>query len=289
VATLTMFVIGSTFLFTVVFLPLYMVNVLGISVTRAGLSLTPLTLGMVTTSVLAGQIASRLGGVKTLLIGALATLAVAFAIMGFTLSPDATQGEVTLKMILIGLGMGPTLPLYTLLVQNASRPRDVGVVTAGSIFSRAIGQVIGLALFGTLFAASLTGGLAAGTDAVLGRLPEAVQAIVREAVPALSQGGESIDIDFDAEGVRARIAAAPAGADVAPGPGPTGGLPSISEADRADALDAVDEMELAYARSLTDATTLLYRIGIGLVLVSLALTAMIPGDGRYADNKPSII
>src|SRR5690606_23780302 len=127
----------------------------GASVASAGLSLTPLTLAMVTTSVGAGQMASRLGHVKLLQVIALVVLAIAFAVLGFTLTPDATQTSVTLKMVLIGLGMGPTFPLYILVVQNAARSQEVGAATAGSIFSRSMGQVIGLALFGSVFAMSL--------------------------------------------------------------------------------------------------------------------------------------
>src|SRR5690606_41563622 len=57
-------------------------------------------------------------------------------------------GQVTLLMILVGIGTGPTLPLYTLIMQNAADPRDLGVVTSASMFSRSMGQVVGVTFFG---------------------------------------------------------------------------------------------------------------------------------------------
>lgn len=252
--TATMFIIGSVFLVTVVFLPLYLVNVIGISASRAGLSLTPLTLAMVATSILAGQAAARYANARGILIGSLLVTAAAFAIMGFTLKPDSSALGVTLKMILIGLGIGPTLPLYTLLVQNAAASSEVGVVTAGAIFSRAMGQVIGLTLFGTIFAASLGGSLTRGTESALAGASPETRAVIESAIPELSIGAEEIDVSFDADAARARLAGAP------------------NEA----AFAALDELESAYRRGLTDATALLYRISALLAIAGLIMTAIIP-------------
>lgn len=260
-ATATMFLLGATFLFTIIFLPLYLVNVVGVSATSAGLSLTPLTLAMVATSVSAGRLASRLLWVKPILVASLVLTTASFIIMDVTLSATSTQAEVTWKMILIGLGIGPTLPLYTLLVQNAARPSQVGVVTSGAIFSRSVGQVIGLALFGTLFAASLTSAVGRQTGSVLADLPPQVAAIVAGATPAVGQGGEGTAVRFDAAAIRDNLAAADGG---------------LSEADRELALTTVDRLERTFDESLTRAIRLLYRVGTFLILGALALTLLIP-------------
>ncbi|MEX2570213.1 MAG: MDR family MFS transporter [Gemmatimonadota bacterium] len=271
-ATLTMFVLGAIFLFTVIFLPLYLVNVVGISATRAGLSLMPLTLAMVASSIVAGRLASRPERIKALLTGSLMVLGIAFLVMGFTLTPESSQTGVTIKMILIGLGMGPTLPLYTLVVQNAARPRDVGVVTSGSIFARSLGQVIGLAFFGTLFAASLTGSVVQRTAGLLAELPEGARTALVMAAPALEGGGEGTAVSFDAAEVAIRIEAI-----VEPG-------------DRAAAREAVGAIDRVFDASLTDAIRLLYRFGTIPVLVAIGLTLMIPAgrDGpTRSDARPA--
>jgi EmrB/QacA subfamily drug resistance transporter len=262
-ATLTMFVLGATFLFTIVFLPLYLVHVVGISATSAGMSLTPLTLAMVSTSVLAGQFVSRRGHVKELLAGALAVVVVSFLVMGLTLTPESTQLDVTLKMIFIGLGMGPTLPLFPLVVQNASRAEDVGVVTAGAMFSRSLGQVIGLAIFGTLFAATLGSHLGPRVGTIVDALPVDARSVVNESMPALSSGDEGADISFDAAESRSRIEALVAGGTVAAATGTA-------------AVRAVGDIHAAFAESLTRAVSRLYYLGAILALIAFTLTLVTP-------------
>src|SRR5690606_1063342 len=132
--------------------------------------------------------------------------------------------------LLIGLGTGPTLPLYTLLVQNASPPNQLGVVTSGSIFARSVGQVIGLALFGTLFAATLTGSLQKRTSEVMQGLSGEIQPVVAAAIPDISAGGEGTAIAFEGEAVRAQIV----------------GASGLSASDRESALTAVAQIEEAF-------------------------------------------
>lgn len=161
-SAVAMFIGGSVFLFSVVFLPLYLVYVLGVSATSAGLSLTPLTLGIVTGSTLGGQIVSRVGRYRAPLLASLALMVLAFAVLAGWLPRGATLPQVTALMVFVGLGMGPSFPIFTVVVQNAVPHSRVGVVTAATIFARSLGQVIGLSAFGMLFAAALgaTGPLA---------------------------------------------------------------------------------------------------------------------------------
>lgn len=174
-ATAASFVLGSVFLISMIFLPLYLVNVIGVSATSAGLTLLPLTLGIVGGSISAGQLASRLGHTKPLLVGSLLLLTAAFGLMGYTLTTESTSLEVTWKMVLVGLGIGPSLPLYTLIAQGAARPEVVGVVTALSTFSRAMGQVIGVTIAGALFALAIAHTVPAdAVDPIAAASPEAL-------------------------------------------------------------------------------------------------------------------
>ena len=163
-ATAAMFVFGGAFLFTVIFLPLYLVNVMNVSATSAGFALTPLMLGMVSTSVGSGQLVTRFGHPRRFIQGGLALLLVAFALIGLTLETDTSRLMVTVMMVLVGLGFGPSLPLYTLIVQNAADPKDIGAVTATSTFARSMGQVIGITVFGAIFAAGLLAAAGPGAD-----------------------------------------------------------------------------------------------------------------------------
>ena len=175
-ATAAMFVLGGAFLFTVIFLPLYLVNVADVSATSAGFALTPLMLGMVSTSVGSGQLVGRFGHPRGFLVAGLVLLLGAFALLGFALQEDTSRLGVTAMMVLVGLGFGPSLPLYTLIVQNAADPRDIGSVTATSTFARSMGQVIGITAFGALFAAGLLAAAGPGAN------PEAIGAMPDDAI-----------------------------------------------------------------------------------------------------------
>jgi EmrB/QacA subfamily drug resistance transporter len=309
------FILGAGFLSAVVFLPLFMVNVAGVSATRAGLTMTPLTLGMVAGSIVSGRVVTRLGRYRKLLLGSVVLLFAGFALMAFTIAPTSTQGELTVKMVLLGLGMGPTLPLYTLVVQNATAPEDIGVVTAASTFSRSLGQVFGVALVGSVFAATLAGALARESAATLAALPPGARALVAEALQAdaattAAPAGEGAGggFGFDAARVRRRLAAGPppraqdaaaAGGDVAaaatgvPSPGaparssaaavvtargaaPALAVPAVASADRAAALGAVDALGAAFRRAFTTAIQRLYQVGMVFVAVGALLTFFIP-------------
>ena len=169
---LAVFVIGASFFSGIVFLPLFMINVVGVDATGVGLTLTPLTLGLVAGNVLSGQIVSRVGRYKPLMLVSLVALVFAYAFIAATLGLDSTPGDITVKLVLVGVALGPSVPVYTLAIQNGMPPHKVGVVTSTVSFFRQIGGTIGLTAIGTVFAAVLSGGFAAAAAA-----PEAGRAV----------------------------------------------------------------------------------------------------------------
>jgi EmrB/QacA subfamily drug resistance transporter len=149
-----LFFTGAGFISLVVFLPLFMVNVVGVSATRAGVSLIPVSIGLVLGSTLTGQIVSRFGHYKLQMLAGGALLAVGLFLLS-RMSVDTGYWRVTLYMLICGLGLGPTFPLYTLAVQNAVEPRYLGQATGTSIFFRQIGGTVGVAIMGTVLAGVL--------------------------------------------------------------------------------------------------------------------------------------
>jgi hypothetical protein len=53
-------------------------------------------------------------------------------------------------MLVVGIGMGPTMPVFTLAAQNAVKMSQLGVVTSLTQFARSIGSTLGVAIFGSL-------------------------------------------------------------------------------------------------------------------------------------------
>ncbi len=159
-------ILGSSFLAGPVFLPLYLVNVVGVSATKAGLGMLPLTFGIVIGAAVGGRLGGTSGRYKPILLGALCVLLAGFLLMATTLSSDSSLASVAVRMALVGLGMGPTLPLFTMAIQNAVSIQQIGVATASVTFARALGQVLGVAVMGSIFAGVL--GSAAATIGVEG-------------------------------------------------------------------------------------------------------------------------
>lgn len=201
----TMFVLGAAFLTPMVFLPLFMVNVVGVTATASGLTISPLVMGVVTGNVISGQLAARFGRYKPFMLVALVVMTAGFLVMGFTLSPDSTQREVTIKMVLLGLGLGPSIPLYTLAIQNAVPPQQMGVATSMSTFFRSMGSTVGVAVVGSLFATTLS-------ESMTQRLAVAAEGLPPELVRRLSGGptgapeeGVGSGMRFDAEAQKQRV------------------------------------------------------------------------------------
>ncbi|ULH13847.1 MFS transporter (plasmid) [Deinococcus sp. KNUC1210] len=194
------FLLSMAFLGPIIFLPLFMVNVVGLSATNSGLTLTPLVLGLVAGNILSGQLVSRFGKYKPLMIAGLLILMVAFLLMGFTIHADSSQASVTLKMILIGLGLGPSIPLYTLAIQNASDPRLTGQVTSSVTFFRNLGQVVGVAILGTVFSNVLSTQLNVAKGEARALLPVSAQS----QFDTLS-GGQSSASNFDTAAIKRSV------------------------------------------------------------------------------------
>ncbi|GAA4008483.1 MDR family MFS transporter [Hymenobacter fastidiosus] len=163
-AIIAVFLLGGSFLSLVIFEPVFMINVLGVTATRAGVSLIPLSLGVVLGSMLAGRMVSRYGHYKRWMLGGGLVLLGGLLLLG-TMPVTVSYGQVLSYVLLCGLGLGPTMPLYTLAIQNAIEPRFMGQATSASQFFRQIGGAIAAALFGTVLTMSLAGPLSAAAPA----------------------------------------------------------------------------------------------------------------------------
>ena len=184
-ANAALFCLGGAFLGVIIFEPLFMVNVLGESATRAGASLMPLSLGVVTGSMLAGQMVSRFGHYKRWMLGGLSVLLVG---LGLLATMPATVGyyQVLGYLAVCGLGLGPTMPLYTLAIQNATAPDLMGQATSASQFFRQIGGALAASALGAVLSFTLAHELPASAQAPAATRP----AVVAEgpAVPTAPTG-----------------------------------------------------------------------------------------------------
>jgi EmrB/QacA subfamily drug resistance transporter len=149
VCSLAAFVLGIGMFGTIIYLPLFMQGVLGVSATQSGNLLTPLLMGVVVASIVGGQTISRTGEYK--MVGVVGSVLVAVGMILFA-RMDATTARlyVASAMIIAGFGMGLLQPVYTLAVQNVAPRERMGAATSSTIFFRSIGSTVGVAAFGSV-------------------------------------------------------------------------------------------------------------------------------------------
>ena len=149
VSSLAIFALGVGMLGVILYVPLFMQGVLGVSAMHSGSLLTPLLIGAVVSSVAAGQIMSRTGRYRNMAIAGAVVAAIGMFLLA-AMDGSTTEAEVVRNMIIAGLGMGVMQPVYTLAVQNVAPPAHLGAATASTQFFRSIGSTVGVALFGSV-------------------------------------------------------------------------------------------------------------------------------------------
>ncbi len=145
------FIVGFALFGSVTYLPLYFQVTKGSSPPVSGLQLTPLMAGVLVTSILSGQLISRLGRYRVFPIVGTALIAVAMFLLSRLEAGTSTWVAAAFALIL-GLGLGMVMQVLVLAVQNASAPSVMGVATSGSTLFRQVGGSIGVAVLGTIFA-----------------------------------------------------------------------------------------------------------------------------------------
>jgi MFS family permease len=143
------FVLGFSMFGLIIYLPLFMQAVMGVTATRSGNLLTPMMLGMVTGTFTSGQATLRLRSYRVPVLSG-SVLAVAGTILFARMNASTHPSDVLLAMVATGFGMGLLIPAYLVAVQNAAPPKHMGAATASSTFFRAIGSTVGVAIFGSL-------------------------------------------------------------------------------------------------------------------------------------------
>lgn len=127
-------------------LPLLLQIVLGASPTEAGFMMLPMVAGMMTATIVSGQITSRTGKYKPFMVIGPSLLALGYIYLT-SFNADTEFWQASIGMVLIGLGLGQLMQTLTLAAQNAVPASDIGVATASTTFFRQMGGTLGVAVF----------------------------------------------------------------------------------------------------------------------------------------------
>lgn len=155
VSNLVGFFLNAGMMGAIIYVPFFVQGVKGISPTMAGYVAMPMSIAMLVTSALSGQIITKTGKYKKMAIGGLLVMTIGMVLMYF-MEPSTPIYQLVLYMILLGLGMGIAMPVFSLTVQNAVAPQQLGVATATSQLFRNLGGTIGIAVMGSVMSASMT-------------------------------------------------------------------------------------------------------------------------------------
>lgn len=195
---------GVAFFGGVIYLPVELQVVRGLSPTNAGLLLLPLVVGIFFATALSGIAITRSGRYRVFPVTGFAIMALALLLLALV-TPETVLWDLSARILLLGVGIGLAIQNLVVALQNAAEPRDLGVATSTNLFARSMGGALGTAVLGALLVASLDTGLDAslvaqaaeqgveiaqltGTPETIAGLPESV----REPVVAAFSGGLSL-------------------------------------------------------------------------------------------------
>src|SRR4051794_1959958 len=154
VASAALFLAGCAFFSVIVFMPLFLQLGAGASPVESGLLLLPLLLSATASTALSGRVISRTGRYKVFPVAGLGLMTVGLLLLS-GLSAGTSLLTCSLMLLVFGIGFGMFSQVLVVAVQNAADRRDIGIATASTNLFRALGGSVGVALFGSIFAARL--------------------------------------------------------------------------------------------------------------------------------------
>jgi DHA2 family methylenomycin A resistance protein-like MFS transporter len=136
---------------------LYFQTTLHYSALRTGLAFAPLTVAVMAANLLASRI-TRVAGHRRVLTGAAVVMAASLAGL-LVIGPSTGYAAIVGQLTMLGLAVGLIVPAMTAALLGSVDTSRSGVAAGTLNTARQSGSAIGVALFGSLAATSLVGGL----------------------------------------------------------------------------------------------------------------------------------
>ena len=151
-------IVGFAMFGSITYFPVFLQVVKGVSPTASGMQMLPMMGGMLTMSVISGQLISRTGRYKLFPILGTGIMTAGLFLLS-RLSLGSSVYLTSAYILLLGIGLGMVMQVLVIAVQNAVDYRDLGVATSGATLFRLIGGSLGTAILGAIFAARLAANL----------------------------------------------------------------------------------------------------------------------------------
>ncbi len=143
------FIVGLTMFGAIVFMPVFLQVVTGVSATNSGFLLLPLILGLLIASVTSGRAITALGRYRIFPIVGTAVMSGGMYLLS-TMDANTSRGTASLYMFVLGIGIGLVMQVLVLSVQNAVEHRDLGIATSSASLFRSLGGAFGASIFGAI-------------------------------------------------------------------------------------------------------------------------------------------
>lgn len=145
------FLMNAGMMGALIYLPFFIQGVKGISPTYSGYVTMPMSISMVVVSSIIGRYITKTGKYKRYAVIGMPIMVIGMLFMAFM----NTIPHAIVAVIIFGLGLGIGMPVFTVAIQNAARPSELGVATASMQLFRNLGGTIGVAIMGTLMQSSI--------------------------------------------------------------------------------------------------------------------------------------
>ena len=155
IAAVVSLIVGIAMYGAITYLPTFLQVANGASASNSGLLITPVMAGLLSASIIAGQIITRTGRYRVFPILGMAVASVGLYLLS-TLDVGSGRLESSAYMFVLGAGIGLVMQVMVLAVQNEAPIADMGVATSTVTFFRTIGGSIGVSIFGAVFTSRLT-------------------------------------------------------------------------------------------------------------------------------------
>jgi EmrB/QacA subfamily drug resistance transporter len=204
------FIVGFAMLGGITFLPTYLQYVQGTSATMSGIRMLPMVLGLLIAAIGSGNAVSRTGRYRVFPIVGSIGMVVGLYLLSM-LDEHTGFWLMSLYMFVLGVGVGLSMQVLVIAVQNTVEYGDLGVATSGVTFLRTIGSSFGVAVFGSVYASQLgrkiAAALPAGVDPRAAQSPAALHKLPAQlAAPVVHAYAQSLHVVFLA-GVPVALAA----------------------------------------------------------------------------------
>ncbi|GGZ41139.1 MFS transporter [Streptomyces poonensis] len=166
VCSVLSFIVGFAMLGALTYLPSYLQYVDGDSATVSGVRTLPMVVGLLIASVFSGNVVSKTGRYRIFPIVGSVVMGCGLYLLS-RMGPETGAWLESLYMFVLGVGIGLSMQVLIIAVQNTVDYHDLGTATSGVTFFRTLGSAFGTAVFGTIYANALSPNLQDGVAAAV--------------------------------------------------------------------------------------------------------------------------